>query len=76
MMPASVRVGPFAGFASLSGEKPEFVNKARAGDSDQGSMRISHHNATHFISIPGNRLFGGDLAANDRGMAISASHAI
>ena len=31
-----------------------------------------HDNAIHCISIPENRPFGGDLAANDSGMAISA----
>jgi hypothetical protein len=41
MMPVSVRVGPIAAFGTFSGGTPEFVNKARGVDTDQGSMGMS-----------------------------------
>jgi hypothetical protein len=52
MMPASVRVGPFAAFEVFSGEKPKFVNKARGEIPTKGVWVSLQHNATHIISIP------------------------
>jgi hypothetical protein len=63
MMPASVRGGSFAAFGTFSRQKPDLVKKARGGDADQGVWVSPQYNATHIISIPGNWLIGGDLAA-------------
>jgi len=67
MMPYSVRAGfcsiwPIIGFTVTFWREAELSTNP-SGSADLGNMRIPQHNATHNISIPGNRRFRGDLAA-------------
>jgi hypothetical protein len=63
MMPASVRVGSLAAFGTFSRQKPDFVKKPAGELLTRGVWVSPRYNATHIISIPGNWLIGGDLAA-------------
>jgi hypothetical protein len=64
MMPVSVRVGLFFWLSGRFLARSRILSKKPAGEILTRGVWVSpQYNATHIISIPGNWLIGGDLAA-------------